>query len=328
MKVSAKNFFTELYSEIVNVSFTLFKIMIPIILIIKVLEEMGGVALLGQFLAPVMNAVGLPSEIGIVWAATITTNIYAGMLVFFNLSNLHELTVAQVTVLSCLMLMAHGLPIEAAIAKKAGVRLRTTLIVRLIGGFIFALLLHHFYQSTDTLQEPVSLAWQPSPQDPSLSGWLLGQLESLLMIQLLIIVLLTLLKILRTIKVDKFICWLLRPLLKLLGIGDSATNITLIGVTLGLSFGGALLIKEAESGEVKPIDVFAAMTLLSLCHSLIEDTLLVMLLGAHLSGVLWGRLAFSFVVTALINYWAKARTESFQQRFLFISVDCSDKTTP
>lgn len=320
MKNAIKTFFTELYSEIYHVSLTLFKIMIPIILIIKVLEEMGGVALLGQWLAPAMDAVGLPSEVGIVWAATITTNIYAGMLVFFNLSNPHEFTVAQVTVLSGLMLMAHGLPIEGAIAKRAGVRLGATLVIRLVSSFLFAFLLHHFYQSTGTLQEPVSLAWQPNPQDPSLQGWLLGQLESLLMVQVLIIALLTLLKILRTLKFDKLICWLLRPILKLLGIGDSATNITLIGVTLGLSFGGALLIKEAESGDVKPIDVFAAMTFLGICHSLIEDTLLVMLLGAHLSGVLWGRLAFSFAVAALINYWAKAQSDAFQNRFLFTSV--------
>ncbi len=323
MRLSAQQFFTELYREIRDVSLMLFKLMIPIIIVIKILEEIGGIALLGELLSPLMGAIGLPSEMGIVWAATISTNIYAGMVVFFNLASPEDLSVAQVTVLAGLMLLAHGLPIEAAIARKAGVRLSATLVVRLLGGFFFAFLLHHFYSATGTLQEPVTLAWQPGPQDPSFKGWLTAQFESLLMIQLVIIVLLTVLKILRVIGVDKLICWLLRPILKLLGISAAATNITLIGITIGLSFGGGLLIKEAQSGKVKPIDVFAAMTLLGICHSLIEDTLLVMILGAHLSGVLWGRLVFSFALAALINYWAKTRSAGFQDRFLFTSV--SDK---
>ena len=70
---------------------------------------------------------------------------------------------------------------------------------------------------------------------------------------------------------------------------------------LGLSFGGGLLIKEAGSGKLSTKDIFIAMTLLSVCHSLIEDTLLIMILGAHISGVFWGRLVFSLLFTVLIS---------------------------
>ena len=109
--------------------------------------------------------------------------------------------------------------------------------------------------------------------------------------------------------------WLLSPLLLLLGLSKQASNITIIGITLGLSFGGGLLIKEAESGKLSPKDIFISMALLALCHSLIEDTLLIMLLGAHISGVLWGRLAFSLVFVALMSHLLNWKEGSRSYKF-------------
>lgn len=316
MSPAIQTFCRELLIEIRSVSFTLFRIMIPVILVVKLLEMLGGVTLLGQVLAPLMALVGLPESMGLVWATTMASNIYAGMLVFFTQPQQEALTVAQVTVLGGMMLIAHGLPVEARIAQKAGVRLRATLLLRIGGGLLFGLLLHLAYREGGWLQQPNVLLWQPQAQDRGLGGWLLMQGKSLLMVQLVIIVLLTTLKILRLIGVERLMFWLLQPLLKLLGIGRQATTITIIGVTLGLSFGGGLLIREAQTGQIPKRDVFAAMAFLGLCHSLIEDTLLVMLLGAHLSGILWARLAFSLIGIALLTRWMDRRSDGFQRRHL------------
>ena len=81
--------------------------------------------------------------------------------------------------------------------------------------------------------------------------------------------------------------------------------------------GGGLLIREAEVGYVSRRDIFASLTMLALCHSLIEDTLLVMLLGAHISGVLWMRIAFTLVVLAIITRWLSYRSDEFVDRWLF-----------
>ena len=314
--LSTPPFFKPLFDEIITVSWTLFKLMVPIILLVKVLEEVGGIAILGQWLGPVMALVGLPQEMGLVWAATIATNIYGGIIVLYSLAGETSLTVAQVTVLSGLLLMAHGLPIEVRIAQLAGMRMRIAIITRLLGAFIFDWLLHTFYDQTQWLQQPSQMMWQPEPVAEGLNHWLLGQLKALIMIQLVIIVLLTCLQILRVIGVEKLIQWLLRPVLKLMGIGKEASTITLVGITLGLSFGGGLLIKEAHAGHVSKKDVFTSLVFLGFCHSLIEDTLLVLLLGAHLSGVLWLRLVFAFVVTCAMSYWLTKVSPEFQQKYL------------
>ncbi|MCV6588889.1 MAG: hypothetical protein OIF57_07670 [Marinobacterium sp.] len=311
-----KRFFTELAAEIWEVSWTLFKLMVPTLLVVKVLEEMGGVELLGQWLGPVMQLVGLPDSMGLVWATTMLTNIYAGMIVFFQLSLQEPMTVAQVTVLSTLLLFAHGLPVEVRIAQQAGMRVRVSLLLRIGGGLLLGWMQYQLYAAGDWLQQPNVLAWQPEPVDNSLQGWFLAQAESLVMIQLIIIVLLTGLKLLKVIGVEKLMAWLLRPLLRLLKIGSEATTITIIGATLGLAFGGGLLIKEARAGHVPEKDVFAAMAFLAMSHSLIEDTLLVLVLGADLTGVLWMRLLFTVVVVAFLTRWVARRSDPFWQRWL------------
>ncbi|GAA3935821.1 hypothetical protein [Litoribacillus peritrichatus] len=312
-----KAFFSELSKEIWQVSFTLFRLMIPAIIVVKILELCGFLKYLGLVLGPVMEWVGLPESMGIVWATTIFTNIYAGMLVFFYTAQTEVLTVAQVTVLSLLMLFAHGLPVEARIAQQAGVRLRVTLLLRIGGGLLIAWIMNTLYVEFDWLQEANQLAWQPEKPDPSLWSWVVSQVEGLIMIQVIIIVLLTALKILKLVGIEKLMTLLLTPVLKVLGIGHQATTITIVGVTLGLSFGGGLLINESKAGHVSKRDVFAAMCLLALCHSVIEDTLLVLLLGADLSGVLWARIFFSVIVIALMtrvmdripaHYWDKHLT--------------------
>ena len=311
-----RTFFKTLFDEVVTVSVPLFKLMIPIILLVKVLEEIGAITLLGQWLGPLMALVGLPEEMGLVWAATIATNIYGGMIVLYSVAADNTLTVAQMTVLGGLLLMAHGLPIETRIAQLAGMRMRVAIITRMLGAFAFAWLLHIFYDQTQTLQEPAQMMWQPQPIPDGLVYWFLAQAKALVMIQIVIIILLTFLKIMRMLGVEKVIQWMLRPLLKLVGIGKEATTITLVGITLGIAFGGGLLIKEAHAGHVSKKDVFTSLILLGFCHSLIEDTLLVILLGAHLSGVLWFRLVFAFMFTSAMSYWLTKVGPEFQQKHL------------
>ncbi len=307
---------TELVKEIYAVCATLFKLMIPVLIVVKLLEEAGAIPLISGLLEPLMRLVGLPESMGLVWTTTLLTNIYGGMLVFFQLVHQESLSVAQVTVLGSLMLLAHGLPVEVRIAQKAGVRFLTALLIRLGGALLLGILLHHLYRWGGWLQQPVELVWTPPPVEAGLGAWLLAQLENFAMIILIISALLSLLRFLRWIHVERLMIWLLQPLLRLLGIGPQATSLTIIGVTLGLSFGGGLLIREAQSGQVSKRDCFAALCLLGLCHSLIEDTLLILLMGADLSGILWMRLAFSLLFVALMTRWLDSTSELFQARYL------------
>ena len=84
-----------LLRDALRTSAELFKIIIPISIITRFLQQWGVVDQLGVLLAPVMELVGLPGPIGLVWATTLVTNLYGGMVVFASIAPALELTVAQ-----------------------------------------------------------------------------------------------------------------------------------------------------------------------------------------------------------------------------------------
>ncbi len=70
---------------------------------------------------------------GLVWATAMVTNLYGGIVVFASLAPEAHLTVAQITVLTTMMLVAHALPVELRIAQKAGSRLHAMAFLRIAG---------------------------------------------------------------------------------------------------------------------------------------------------------------------------------------------------
>jgi hypothetical protein len=245
-------------------------------------------------------------------------NLYSGIIVFLSLADSLHLNVAQVTVLSTVMLVAHALPIEVKIAQSAGTRFVFQALIRIGGGFVLGWALHMMYWLSGTLQEANTIFWQgEAPVQPSLPEWALGQVKNLILIFVIIFVLVALMRIMHRLRIVDGLIWLLRPVLRFLGIGREAATLTIIGMVLGLTYGGGLIIQESKSGNVQAQDVFSSLTLMGLTHSLIEDTVLFSLLGAHLSGILWARLLFSLLAVALLVRLIPRLPGSFVHRFLF-----------
>jgi len=290
----------NVFKETCSTTFTLLKIMIPISIIVKILAYYGLIKVIGDYLSPVMNVVGLPGEFGLVWATAMITNIYGALVVFFNLSLVNMYSVAQVTILACMILVAHTLPIEARIAQKAGVRLWFTVFFRVFFAFILGLILSLIFSTFGLFKSENKILWQPSIVNPTLTQWALGELRNYVMIFLIILGLLLLMRFLKnTGIIDKFNNFL-KPSLRLIGMSKDAAPIAIIGTTLGLAYGGGLIIKEANSNVLSKKDVFYSLSLMGLSHSLIEDTLLMLAIGASIFGVLIGRVIFTIIVMILL----------------------------
>lgn len=306
----------ELFRNALRTSLMLFKIIVPISIATRFLQQWGVVDQFGILLGPVMELVGLPGQMGLVWATAMVTNIYGGMIVFSSLAPGLELTVAQVTVLSTMILVAHALPVEIRIAQKAGTRFRATALIRVFGALLLGWMLHVSYQLTGTLQQANQALWSPPAVDPTWSAWIQAELRNMLIIFLIILTLMAILKVMEKIGISRLMTRLLEPLLKLLGMSRDAAPVTIIGMTLGLSYGGGLIIQEAQSGRLGKRDLFASVTLMGLCHSIFEDTLLMMVLGAHLSGIFWGRLIFSLLAIFLLVRLIRKMPERWFERYL------------
>jgi len=307
---------SSLIKDIFSITYNLFKLMIPIIIIVKIIEELGGIKYIAMALEPLMELVGLPASMGLVWATTMITNIYAGMIIFITSTDQESLSVAQVTILGSMMLLAHALPVEVRIAQKAGVRVIYTLLLRIGGAVLLGFLLHQIYSSGDYLSQFNTAIWKPQlTTDNSLLAWAVSQLKALGQVFLVIAVLVIFLKLLKLSGIEKLFGIILRPLLKILGLSERTTSITIVGITLGLTYGGGLLINEANKGGLSKIDILGSLSLLAITHSLIEDTIIIMLLGADLSGILYARLLFSFILISLIIHSAKLLNQTTLERF-------------
>ncbi len=227
----------------------------------------------------------------------------------------HPLTVAQATVLGAMILVAHGLPIEIKIVGKSGPRMLFQFFLRVGGALVLGFCLDRIYAFTGTNQGPAAMLWSPEGRaDVSLPAWALGELTNLCWIFLIISGLVALMRVFDAIRLTEFMNRLLGPVLKLMGIGPKASSITIIGLTMGLSYGGGLIIHEARSGSIDESDIFFSLSLMGLCHSLFEDTFLLMLIGGAFSGLFWGRLLFALVVVALLvrvtSFLGRQRAES------------------
>jgi hypothetical protein len=307
----------NIFKDTGSTYFFLLKIMIPISIIVKILEEFGAIEIIGENLGPAMGIVGLPGEFGLVIATAMITNIYGALVVFFTLSLNYTYTIAQVTILACMMLIAHTLPVEARIVQKAGVRLWYTLSLRIFGAFVFGFILNLIFTNFHLFQNKNILIWEPSYNDPNLFQWLIGQIGYYIMIFLIILGLMTLMEILKaTGTLDKLNNFL-KPGLKVFSISKNAAILPLIGMTLGLAYGGGVIVKEAKSKIISKKDTFLSLSFLNLSHSLIEDTFLTLAIGASIFGILIGRLFFTiFVMLIIAKFINSISKKTFNKYFM------------
>ena len=311
-----------------RISLELYKIMIPIIIAVKILQDLGLIAWLALPLAPVMHLVGLPGEMGLVWATALVNNIYGSMIVFVSLAGQHDLTVAQVTVLGVMILIAHGLPVELQIVRKSGPRMGFQAFLRIGGALVLGWALSRMYAWGGWLQEANVVLWQPQPQSEDLLAWGLGQVSNLAMIFVIITLLSVVMRVFTVIGLTGLCVRLLAPVLRLLGIGAEAGTLTIVGMVMGLAYGGGMIMHEAHSGKVGPKDIFSSLSLMGLSHSVFEDTLLMIVIGGHVSGLLWARIIFTLVVVALLVRVVAWLGDEFFYRRLFKSVEVYSQPEP
>ena len=300
-----------------STTLTLLKILIPVSIIVKILSELGAIEIIGDYLSYAMGVVGLPGEFGLVWATAMLTNIYGAIVVLFSLSLESSYTVAQVTVLACMILFAHALPIEARIAQKAGVKLWFTLFLRIFGAIAFGFVLNLIFSNFNLFQNKSSMIWQQDIVNPTIYQWILEQMKYYVIIFLIILGLVTLMRILqKTGAVDRLNNFL-KPGLEFLGMNKNAAPITIIGITLGLAYGGGLIIRESKSKLLTKKDTFLSVSLMGLSHSLIEDTLLTLSMGATIVGILFGRILFSIlIIIIMIQIINRLSNKIFEKYFV------------
>ncbi len=293
-------FLESLLRETAATSWELIKIMVPVIIVVKLLEESGGISFLSVILEPFMALIGLPGELGLVWATAMLTSLYGGLAVFAAIAPGIDITVAQVTILCSAMLIAHSLPVELSISKRTGTPLLPILVLRCGGALLYCLLLHILCGTFAIWQQSAVLLFAAPVQEPTLVFWVFQQFENIGLIIFVIFIILLFMRLLKAVGGIALLEKVLAPVLPWFGMTRQAASLTVVGMLMGLGYGGALIIRETATGKMSRVEVYNSMILMALCHGLVEDTLIMVAMGASLGGILWGRIVFALVVTAVI----------------------------
>lgn len=314
-----KEFFTYCFKKTGKSIWNLLKLMIPVSIIIHCIQLAGILPYLSNILSPIMKVVNLPVETALVWVTAMVVNIYGGLLSLFSIySSLAEpLTVAQMTTLLTMILIAHTFPIELGIANKTGIKVWVMFLIRFGCGIIASIFLAWFYKATNWCQTPVTIANTFSADTPTWSSWALHELKNYGMIACIIFTLVTLIHLLEVTGAINWLNKLILPALQWLGISSTMLPLTVAGLSLGIAYGGGLIIEEGKRPDVKAKDIFYAMTLMGVFHSIFEDTILMLSMGGHWSGIIVFRMLFAFLVTYIIMRWCNSQSdETFDRRVM------------
>jgi spore maturation protein SpmB len=282
----------------------LIKIMVPIMILLRIAESLGWIDMMVPWFEPAMSWLNLPAEAALIFITSALMGNYGAIAAFPVLIG-HEVTAAQITSISMFILIAHALPIEQAIVRKAGASFWGTVILRLAVGILACWLIDLIAKTTGYLNEPQSIEHFKYLGQPDVGHleWAMTSLQGLGFLFVILVALLVGLDLLDWLNVTKWINKLLSPLLKISGLDPSVTPITTTGILLGLSYGGGLIIARANDGSISRAARFYSLCWLSLCHSLIEDTAIMVAVGGDVWMLLFGRLVLTFIVIRLLMLW-------------------------
>ena len=308
----SKKILVNIFQETTKIFWILFKVILPVVIIIRALELIGAIPFLAKFLEPLTSFIGIDGSLGLVWMAAILVNIYAGLAAFASLQAIFDYSVAETTILGLIILIAHSLPIEVAIAKKSRISWIFNLSFRFINAIVAGKILNLIFTKYELFNEPNQSVLQVPNELVSNFEWATLQIQNFFIIFLIIFFIISTINILKALGVWSLIINIMKIPLSYLGMSEKVANIILIGLTLGISFGGGFLIEESKKNNISKKDILLSLSFLSLCHSIIEDTILILLLGSHISGILF----FRFIYTVIIILLMKILLETKMQKFI------------
>jgi len=245
------------------------KFVIPIYLLADLLYYFDLLRHVAFLLEPITTLVGLPAEAALALISGLFLNLYAAIAFAAPL----DMSPQQWTVLAVFLGIAHSLVVESAVMKQLGLSTRYAYGLRIGVAIVVGILVNglpegwfsHDVITTQAVTAPHAYANVWVMLGHSLQGATILTLKIIALITALIFAM---------------------ERIKSLPVFQRNTQhvskgFTLAsGLILGITYGAGVLISEAQSGEMTRREIFLIGTFLLICHAIIEDTLLFVMLGA------------------------------------------------
>lgn len=270
----------------------LLSIMVPVSLAVRLLAWTGLLGWIARPLNPVFAWVGLPGESVVAFVTGVFLNIYSAIATLGAI----PLTDRQVTIFAVMALISHNFPVEATVQHKTGTPGWRTVGLRLASSLIVGLILNwalpgssvpaRLAGMTTTDMNLWMLLGQWAVGTARLAGTVIGIVMGLMILQ----------RVMREFGVMRLLSRPLAPVLWLLGLPQRMAFLWVVANVLGLAYGAAVILEEAKAGSLTKEDAQLLNRSIAVCHSLLEDTLLFVAIGAWALWITLPRLAMAAAV--------------------------------
>jgi spore maturation protein SpmB len=208
------------------------------------------------------------------------------------------------TILAVMCLISHAMIVETAIQKRTGSAPVRMILGRVLASFLAAILLNLILPSDSSAETNLAVR-EVFNFNTAIKGWLIDMLITTVKIIVLVNLLLIFQKILHEFGIIKWILWPFKPLLKVMGLPSNTGFLWIVAYTLGLGYGGAIMINEAEEGRLSKEDADLLNHHIAISHSQLEDPLLFVSVGYSYFILMWPRilLAVLFVWFRKFELW-------------------------
>ncbi|MCX8110430.1 MAG: hypothetical protein N3D15_04195 [Syntrophorhabdaceae bacterium] len=90
---------------------------------------------------------------------------------------------------------------------------------------------------------------------------------------------------------------------KFFGISANGLIPLMTGIIIGLTYGAGIIIHSIRSSNMDKKEAFLILLFLSICHAIIEDTLIFVVIGANGIILIVARFLLAFVFTYIAYRW-------------------------
>ncbi|MFH1849802.1 MAG: nucleoside recognition domain-containing protein [archaeon] len=304
MKDTFKAVFMRSLRDSLKVSWMLIKVFVPLSIVTVFLKQIGVIDYIAPFFAPVMQVMGLPGETAITLLAACLNNIFAGLATMAAF----DLTFREITILGVAIGIAHNLFVETGILMKLKMARPRIAVFRVFIAVVAGVVLNQI------MPESVSGVVM-NPFAAQEFSWV-ATLQGLMVTCAQIIVVLFLLtlgyELLTLWKRATFVKDWLEIFPRMIGLGPGALGPWMVGMFIGISYGAGILYRIAHKLSHK--DKCLITVFLIIAHAVIEDTMLVAVLGGNFWWILVPRVVAAVAVVRLLSIG------NVYKRFLWIGL--------
>ena len=290
-----KPYLKESFHSSLTSGLLILKLVIPFYILADILLFYDLLRPISKLFLPVTSILQLPAETAMAITTGILLNLYAAVAFAAPLG----LSSYEWTILGVFLGVCHSLPVENSIMKKLGLGFLYSTFLRLTIAFLTTFPLFFLPKSWYSGSESGKII--EITEYANLPELLLHSTLSAAILAAKIIVLITIIIFfMDMLKQTSFIARYNQRV---------QTSFSLLtGQLLGITYGAGILLKEANSGNLKKKDLFFIGTFLMICHSLLEDPLLFVLFGAN-----YWIMVISRLIMASLTAFLLTRLYSFEE---------------